>query len=105
MFPPTPVSAPVPPSPPATGDDPLVIIGPGNTMFMDCRVAAATCIVAVDDTEPDVAVRVAVPRDTAVTWPEVALTAATAGLLDIQVTLLEISELLPSLKVPVAKNA
>ena len=80
---------------------PLGIEAVGGVTAIDTNVAAVTVRVAEPDLAPDVAVIAAVPTDWPVATPGDTMV-ATARVPELQVTVLLMSRLVPSVKVPVA---
>ena len=72
-------------------------------MDIDSRIAGLTVRVVVPDTEPEAAATTVEPVLKEVVSPD-AFTVATAGVPDVQLTILVKSAVLVSLKVPVALN-
>ena len=73
-------------------------------MAIDTSAAGVTVSVVLPDTDPDVAVITVEPAVNTLASPELTFTVATAGVLEVQVTLLVKSAVLVSEKVPVAVN-
>ena len=71
---------------------------------MDSMIAGVTENIVVPDIVPEVAVMMVEPTPAEVPSPEVPPIVATAGVPEVQLTLLVKSEVLVSLKVPVAAN-
>jgi hypothetical protein len=84
--------------------DPGPIVMGLGVIVIDCKAAGVAVSVVLPDTAPDVAVITVEPTANALARPELAFTVATAGVPEVQVTLLVKSAVLVSENVPVAVN-
>ena len=84
--------------------DPEPIVMGFGVIAIACKVAGVAVSVVLPDTDPEIAVITDEPTVNTLARPELAFTLATAGVPEVQVTLLVKSALLVSEKVPVAVN-